>query len=245
MSDDDARADSHRIVWFAYRSSVMHMSHSSPTRRVFSQYSISPPTRVVDTVYHDLEYIHHLPAPISMSRDLDWRRGTPPPLPPPPTHLDLCPSEVSSGGGWPPRHVFSTSPVSSPLLAPPKPRRSRSPGERSSSSSSRSRSRERHVIWDVSSRRSSSGRSSSHRPAAVSGYPRVYHPDAGGGPHSSCKPAPPRLRRMHDLCDEEAVVYHSTDRDAAGMDAEAIVQTRASSRRSQEENAPIAKRLRR
>jgi hypothetical protein len=222
----------------------VHRSHSSPSHHGFHPYSLSP-ARTVDMVYHDIEYLHPLPAPMAVSRELDWRRSTPPPpLPPPPqAHPELCP-DVSLG--WPPpRHVYSTSPVSSPLLAPPKPRRSRSPGEKSSSSSSRSRSRDRpasHVVWDASSSsRSGAGPSrSSSRRSAVSGYPRVYHPDSGGGP-DAVKPSA-RDRRVHDMREETAVY---SGRPSTAVDSEPIVQTRASSRRSREENAPIAKRLRR
>jgi len=179
-----------------------------------------------------------------MSRDLDWRRTTPPPLPAPPSYSDLCQSEVPVG--WLPRHVYSTSPVSSPLLAPPKPRRSRSPEERSSSSSSRSRSRDRpssHVVWESLSPRSGTGQSGpSSRRSAVSGYPRVYHPDAVAG--SSLSKAPVRHRRVHSVREETAVY---TGRVEAGLESEIdpTVKTRSSSRKRREENAPIAKRLRR
>ena len=189
-------------------------------------------------MYHEIDFIHHLPAPISMSRDLEWRRNTPPPLPPPPTQSDLALT-------WPPpRHVYSSSPASSaPLLAPPKPRRSRSPGEKSSSSSSRSRSRDRgvsHGLWESSSPRTTSGppRPSSQRRSAGSGYPRVYHPDIGD---SSKVPA--RHRRLHDVLDETVGVY--AGRVQTDTETGLVVKTRASSRKKQEDSAPIAKRLRR
>lgn len=227
---------------FFFRS-VVSRTHSSPSHHGFHPYPMSP-VRNVDLGYHDIEYLHPLPAPSTVSRELEWRRSTPPPLPPPPSaHSELC-HDVSLP--WPPpRHVYSTSPVALPLLAPPKPRRSRSPGERSSSSSSRSRSRDRpasHVVWDTSSSpRSSTGQSrSSSRRGTATGYPRVYHPETGGGPDTSKPPA--RHRRVQDVC-EETVVY--AGRPSAGLDSEPVVRTRASSRKTQEENAPIAKRLRR
>lgn len=65
--------------------------------------------------------------------------------------------------------------------------------------------------------------------SASPGYPHVFHPGAGSkGPTDfAAKP----LERQHRT-------------DAADMDS-AHLRTRASYRRSEEENAPIAKRLRR
>jgi len=119
---------------------------------------------------------------------------------------------------WTSKPVYSGGISESPLPAPPKPRRSRSPGERSTSSSSQSRDFDVPVqSWETMNR-SSGDRSPSQHWSSSPGYPHVFHPGTGSK-------APAQHRQ--------------TAADSAHL------RTRASYRRSEEENAPIAKRLRR
>jgi len=137
--------------------------------------------------------------------------------------------------GWSTKPVYSGSASESPLPAPPKPRRSRSPGERSTSSSSQSRDFDADVpmqSWEMMGRSDlmeSGERSPPWRASASPGYPHVFHP--GGGSKGPADFAAKMLPRQHRTA-------------AADMDS-AHLRTRASYRRSEEENAPIAKRLRR
>jgi len=136
---------------------------------------------------------------------------------------------------WSTKPVYSGSVSESPLPAPPKPRRSRSPGERSTSSSSQSRDFDVDVpmqSWETVERsalRESADRSPPLHMSASPGYPHVFHPGTG-----SKGPA--------DFAAKTLLRQHRTA--AADMDS-AHLRTRASYRRSEEENAPIAKRLRR
>ena len=139
--------------------------------------------------------------------------------------------------GWTTKPMYSVGISESPLLAPPKPRRSRSPGERSTSSSSQSRDFDAEVpvpSWETMGRsysRDSGDRSPPRHLSSSPGYPHVFHPDAGGrGPDDFAAKTLPR-RHQQTAADVDVVTAH--------------LRTRASYRRSEEESAPIAKRLRR
>ena len=119
----------------------------------------------------------------------------------------------------------------SSVAAPPKPRRSRSPGERSTSSSSQDFDADIPVqSWETMGRSDfmeNVDRSPSRHMSVSPGYPHVFHPGSGSkGPTDFAAKTRP----------------HRTV--AADVDS-AHLRTRASYRRSEEENAPIAKRLRR
>jgi len=137
---------------------------------------------------------------------------------------------------WSTKPIYSGSTSESPLPAPPKPRRSRSPGERSTSSSSVSRDFDADVpvqSWETMGRSNvmeSGDRSPPRHMSASPGYPHVFHPGTGSkGPTDFAAKALPRQHRR----------MAASDMDSAHL------RTRASYRRSEEENAPIAKRLRR
>jgi hypothetical protein len=175
----------------------------------------------------------------------EWDRRTPP-----------SQSDGRSPTSW------LSRPAAHQLPAPPKPRRSRSPGERSSSSSSRSPSRDypdpdpkRETVVESAEvvPRLSSVRSTHH---SSPGYPHVYHPDvssSGRGPVSLPSKRLPRHERMcSDAHGNTSPAYSGRHRrspvdlqQADDGDRVKLVRTRASQRRSEEENAPIAKRLRR
>jgi len=157
----------------------------------------------------------------------DWSRSS------------LSAGELQTVGSpvWAAKPNYSAMTSESPLPAPPKPCRSRSPGERSTSSSSQSRDFDGDVplqSWEMIGRSSelmeSEGRSPPRHSSASSGYPHVFHPDASSkGPSDFATKTLPRPHRRSATDDVDA----------------AHLRTRASYRRSEEENAPIAKRLRR
>jgi len=138
--------------------------------------------------------------------------------------------------------------IESLLPAPPKPRRSRSPGERSTSSSE-SREFDTDVqplvqSWDapgagrpadlIDSTGGDHQSPSRRMSATSSGYPHVFYPGASGkGPADFAMAAKTLQSRQH----RRLAVADSVD--------SAHLRTRASYRQSEEENAPIAKRLRR
>lgn len=137
---------------------------------------------------------------------------------------------------WTTKPVYSGVVTESPLPAPPKPCRSRSPGERSTSSSSQSRDFDADVpvqSWETMGRSylmESGDRSPARHLSSSPGYPHVFHPGAGGkGPADFAAKTLPG-RHMRTEVDE----MHTSN-----------LRTRASYRRSEEESAPIAKRLRR
>lgn len=174
--------------------------------------------------------LHHLPAPSSIPRDSDWRLPPPPVVPVSEFHPDIV--------LWPAPSLpvrlpapFAGSSVSTPLMAPPKACRSRSPD----ADHSRSRDRPVHAVWDVSSNFPEKiiGGSirSSHSSPSVAGYSQFHLQETGDNPSAARDPL--RHRRVSDV-----------DSTVGVLDSEPVMQTRASSRRTEIENAPIAKRLR-
>jgi len=138
---------------------------------------------------------------------------------------------------WMRKPVYPGATSETLLPAPPKPRRSRSPGERSTSSSSLSRDFEGEVpvqSWDpvVHSDLMIATRSPPRRLSPSAGYPHVFHPGTTGakGPADFAAKTLSRQIQRRMAADDADTAY---------------LRTRASYRRSEEENAPIAKRLRR